>query len=99
MEAARIHARQGIQPRRTIRIVKRSGEEQRLLGSGANIQLLLAHRPVARDPEVAAIGPYFAPDSFPVQVLPGYHELAGYFNVDNGSGKFRGIYAEGYFAA
>src|SRR3569833_2133100 len=99
MEAARILARLGIQPRRTIRFVLWSGEEQGLLGSGAFIQQHLAHRPLARDPEVAAMGPYFAPDSFPVQVLPGYHELAGYFNVDNGSGKFRGIYAEGYFAA
>jgi hypothetical protein len=33
-----------------------------------------------------------------VQALPGYKELVGYFNVDNGSGRFRGIYAEGNFA-
>jgi carboxypeptidase Q len=32
-----------------------------------------------------------------VQPLPGYAELAGYFNLDNGSGKIRGIYTEGNF--
>jgi hypothetical protein len=99
MEASRILASVGIQPRRTIRFVLWSGEEQGLLGSSAFIQQHLARRPAAPDPEVAAMGPYFGPESFPVQVLPGYQELAGYFNVDNGSGKFRGIYAEGNFAA
>jgi carboxypeptidase Q len=33
-----------------------------------------------------------------VQTLSGFSELAGYFNLDNGSGKIRGIYAEGNVA-
>lgn len=99
MEAARILARVGVQPRRTIRFALWSGEEQGLLGSGAFIQQHLAHRPVSEDPEIAALGPYFGSDTFPVEVLPGYRDMMGYFNVDNGSGKFRGIYAEGNFAA
>jgi carboxypeptidase Q len=99
MEASRILANIGAQPRRTIRFALWSGEEQGLLGSAAFIQQHLAHRPVPKDPEVAALGPYFAPAAFPVDVLPGYRDLVGYFNVDNGSGKFRGIYAEGNFAA
>jgi Zn-dependent M28 family amino/carboxypeptidase len=32
-----------------------------------------------------------------VQTLPGFSELAAYFNLDNGSGKIRGIYTEGNF--
>jgi len=99
MEASRILATLAVQPRRTIRFALWSDEEQGLLGSAAFIQQHLAHRPTPKDPEVAALGPYFAPAAYPVEVLPGYHELAGYFNVDNGSGKFRGIYAEGNFAA
>jgi hypothetical protein len=99
MEASRILSAIGVQPGRTIRFALWSGEEQGLLGSSAFIQQHLARRPVAKDPEVAAMGPYFGPESFPVEVLPGYREMVGYFNVDNGSGKFRGIYAEGNFAA
>ena len=31
--------------------------------------------------------------------LPGYGDLAAYFNIDNGSGKLRGLYAENNPAA
>jgi carboxypeptidase Q len=98
LESARILASVGAQPRRTIRFVLWSGEEQGLLGSGAYIAQHLAKRPAPSDPAIAALGPYFGIDTYPVQALPGYKEMVGYFNVDNGSGKFRGIYAEGNFA-
>jgi carboxypeptidase Q len=98
LESARILASLGVQPKRTIRFVLWSGEEQGLLGSGAYIAQHLAKRPISSDPAVASLGPYFGIDTYPVQPLPGYKELVGYFNVDNGSGKFRGIYAEGNFA-
>jgi hypothetical protein len=32
---------------------------------------------------------------FPLVKKPGYSDLKAYFNIDNGSGKLRGIYAEG----
>jgi carboxypeptidase Q len=98
LESARILASLGVQPKRTIRFALWSGEEQGLLGSGAYIAQHLAKRPPLSDPAVAQLGPYFGIDTYPVQSLPGYKELVGYFNVDNGSGKFRGIYAEGNFA-
>jgi len=98
MESARILASLAVQPKRTIRFALWSGEEQGLLGSGAYIAQHLAKRPAPSDPEVAALGPYFSIETYPVQALPGYKELVGYFNVDNGSGRFRGIYAEGNFA-
>ena len=98
LESARILARLGVQSKRTVRFVLWSGEEQGLLGSGAYIAQHLARRPAPSDPAIAALGPYFGIDTYPVQTLPGYKELVGYFNVDNGSGKFRGIYAEGNFA-
>ena len=37
--------------------------------------------------------------NYPVTPLPGYGDLKAYFNIDNGSGKVRGIYAEGNAAA
>ena len=98
MESARILASLGIQPKRTIRFALWSGEEQGLLGSGAYVAQHLAKRPAPSDPAIAALGAYFGIDTYPVQPLPGYKELVGYFNVDNGSGRFRGIYAENNFA-
>ncbi len=59
----------------------------------------LADRPRNPDPVRAAIAPAFNSRMFPIKPLPAYKELAGYFNIDNGSGKLRGIYAEGNFAA
>jgi Zn-dependent M28 family amino/carboxypeptidase len=38
---------------------------------------------------------YFAATTFPVRTLPGFADLDAYFNIDNGSGKLRGLYAEG----
>jgi Zn-dependent M28 family amino/carboxypeptidase len=99
MEAARILSALGVHPRRSIRFALWSGEEQGLLGSAAYVEKHLAHRPAPSDSEIAELGPYFASDTFPVTTLPGFDEMDAYFNIDNGSGKIRGIYAEGNFAA
>ncbi len=96
MEAARILAALNVQPKRTLRFALWSGEEQGLLGSAAFVEKHLAHRPPL-EPQFADLPPAFLADSYPVQPLPGYAELVGYFNIDNGSGKIRGIYTEGNF--
>jgi carboxypeptidase Q len=98
MEAARILASVGSRPKRTIRFALWAGEEEGLLGSAAYVENHLARRPPPADPTEADLPPFFGTDSYPVQTLPGFSELAGYFNIDNGSGKIRGIYAEGNFA-
>jgi carboxypeptidase Q len=98
MEAARILASIQVQPKRTIRFALWAGEEQGLLGSAAYVEKHLATRPPLTDPEMAGLPPFFTMDSYPIKTLPEYSELAGYFNIDNGSGKLRGIYAEGNFA-
>lgn len=98
MEAARILATIGVRPKRTIRFALWSGEEEGLLGSSAYVESHLAHRPTPTDPQEAGLPPYFLTDSYPVHILPGFADLAGYFNIDNGSGKIRGIYTEGNFA-
>lgn len=96
MEAARILAALNVQPKRTLRFALWSGEEQGLLGSAAFVEKHLAHRPPL-EPSLADLPPAFMTDSYPVQTLPGYADLVGYFNIDNGSGKIRGIYTEGNF--
>jgi hypothetical protein len=98
MEAARILASLGVHPKRTLRFALWSGEEQGLLGSAAYAEKHFAHRPVSAGPDGAPLSPYYASDSYPIEPLPEFAELAGYFNIDNGSGKIRGIYAEGNFA-
>lgn len=93
MEAARILTRLGVKPKRTIRFALWSGEEQGLLGSLAYIESHLATR--TTDPKLTGIERYAAwAKSYPISTKPGYSELKAYFNLDNGSGKIRGIYAE-----
>jgi len=98
MEAARILSALHVKPKRGIRFALWAGEEEGLLGSYAYVDQLLAHRPPPAA-KYAELGPYFASNTYPIAPLPGLGELQGYFNIDNGSGKVRGLYAEGNFAA
>jgi len=98
MEAARILKAIGARPRRTIRFALWTGEEQGLFGSLNYVAQHLARRPFAITEN--GISNYIKwRDSYPVTPLPGYGDLKAYFNIDNGSGKLRGIYAEGNAAA
>ncbi len=100
MEAARILTRLGVRPKRTIRFALWNGEEQALLGSLAWVEKNLATRGQPNDPPLTGERRYFEwPKRWPINPRPGYRDLAAYFNVDNGSGKFRGIYAENNPAA
>ncbi len=94
MEAARILRRLGVRPRRTIRFALREGEEQGLLGSRAYIERHLVDRPTP--PGMDGMTAYFSwATRFPIVKKPGYGDLKADFNMDNGGGKFRGVYAEG----
>ncbi len=96
MEAARILAKLGLKPRRTIRFALWSAEEQALGGSMAYVERHFATRPPLKDPDKAGINPYYLWNlRWPITPLPGHEDIAAYFNIDNGSGKVRGIYAEG----
>ena len=97
MEAARILSKLNKRPRRTIRFALWAAEEQGLLGSLAYIEKHMASRPPA--PADAPSPSFGWAERFPITVKPGHAEMKAYFNMDNGSGKFRGIYAEGNPAA
>jgi len=98
MEAARILKAIGVRPRRTIRFALWTGEEQGLFGSLSYVAQHLARRPMPITED--GITNYIKwRDSYPITPLAGYGDLKAYFNMDNGSGKLRGIYAEGNAAA
>ena len=98
MESARILSRLGVKPKRTIRFALWSGEEQGLLGSRAYIEKHLATRGL--DPATHDMEAYMKwQKSFPIKPLADHGALKAYFNIDNGSGKIRGIHAENNVAA
>ncbi len=71
----------GIQPRRTLRLALWTGEEQGLHGSRAYV------------------GEYYAAfdDSgwTPQSLKPAQKKVSAYYNLDNGTGKIRGVYLQG----
>jgi hypothetical protein len=95
MEAARILKAVGAQPRRTIRIALWSGEEQGLLGSRAYVSEHFASRqapPGAQNDPVAMMR---SMSSGPLTIKPEHSKISVYFNLDNGTGKIRGVYLQG----
>lgn len=94
MEAIRILKAAGLKPRRTIRVALWGGEEQGLLGSRAYVSQHFASRPESTDPKQLEIPVFFRDPAGPITFHPEYKKLAAYFNIDNGTGKVRGIYAQ-----
>ncbi len=71
-----------------------SGEEQGLIGSAAYVAKHFADYPEATDPEQKKLPRYFQERTGPLQRKRDYDKFSAYFNLDNGSGKIRGIYAQ-----
>lgn len=76
LEAIRILKELNIHPKRTIRIVLWSGEEQGLFGSRGYVKN------------------HFG-DVATMQLKPEQAKVSAYYNLDNGSGKIRGVYLQG----
>ena len=98
MEAVRILKAIDAKPRRTIRIGLWTGEEQGLFGSKAYVaeHFGSAQTPSRGAPEGRGEGS--RPQ--PTYELKAEHEkFSSYFNLDNGTGKIRGIYLQGNEAA
>ena len=108
MEAVRIIQALGLKPRRTIRIALWSGEEQGLLGSRAYVA---KHFGSMQNPATSAApatggvansgnglgnGNGAAAPAGPTLIKKvDYEKLSAYFNLDNGTGKIRGVYMQG----
>ncbi len=97
MEAARILSAIGAKPKRTIRFVLWDGEEQALAGSIFHVRTHFATRPDEIDGEpITPENEWLAlAHAWPIEKRRDYERLSAYFNLDNGSGRIRGIYGEG----
>ncbi|MBI3654722.1 MAG: M20/M25/M40 family metallo-hydrolase [Acidobacteria bacterium] len=95
MEAMRILMASGFKPRRTIRVALWSGEEQGLFGSRAYVAQHFGKRTDAGGNQFGPPQPG-APQTTPTyEFLPDYDKFSAYFNLDNGTGKIRGVYMQG----
>jgi carboxypeptidase Q len=94
MEAVRILKAIGIKPRRTIRIGLWTGEEQGLLGSQWYVAQHFGSRPPSTDPDRQGDPSVNRRENGPMTVKPEQAKVSVYFNVDNGSGKIRGVYMQ-----
>jgi hypothetical protein len=95
MEAVRILKALDIHPRRTIRIALWSGEEEGLFGSKGYVKDHFGSYPLASDPESMKLPEFIRKAAGPVETKSEWKTLDVYFNVDNGTGKIRGVYLQG----
>lgn len=95
IEAVRILKALGIKPRRTIRIGLWSGEEEGLLGSQWYVAHHFGSRPPYQDAERKGDPTVIRRDAGPMTLKPAEQsKVSVYFNVDNGTGKIRGLYMQ-----
>ena len=111
MEAVRILQALNLKPRRTIRIALWSGEEEGLLGSRAFVKEHFGKTPSnnlfgpAPPPATASAtstgngngngATASTKDSSDSASKPEFDKFSAYFNLDNGTGKIRGVYMQG----
>jgi hypothetical protein len=94
MEAVRILQALGVKPKRTIRIALWTGEEQGLLGSRAYVAQHFGARPEPADPKEKRLPRFLRSEQGPLTLKPEHAKLSAYFNIDNGTGKIRGVYTQ-----
>jgi len=94
MEAVRILKALYIKPRRTIRIGLWSGEEQGLLGSQGYVEHHFGSRPRMDEPGMKDMPTLLRREAGEVTVKPEQAKVSAYFNVDNGTGKIRGVHLQ-----
>src|SRR5579863_5826750 len=95
MEAVRILKALDIKPRRTIRIALWTGEEQGLFGSKGYCTTHFGSAKLSTAPDQMQLPEFMRRAAGPLEVKPEQKLISAYFNVDNGSGKIRGIYTQG----
>ena len=97
MEAVRILKALGVQPRRTIRIALWSGEEQGLFGSQGYVKQHFGTFGPPPTPDPPGTPSYLAHRGL-LSTTKEWENLDAYYNLDNGTGKVRGVYTQQNYA-
>jgi hypothetical protein len=94
MEVMRILNALHVKPRRTIRVALWTGEEQGEFGSYGYVKQHFGEIPRSTEPDQLELTEYDRDASGPIIFKPEYQKISAYFNLDNGSGRIRGIYLQ-----
>ena len=94
MEVMRILNALKVQPRRTIRVALWTGEEQGEFGSYGYVKQHFGYVPLSEAPDQVKLPDFLRKPAGPVVIKPEQSKISGYFNVDNGTGKIRGVYLQ-----
>ena len=95
MEAVRLLKKLGVQPRRTVRVALWSGEEEGLLGSRGYVKNHFGGRPEPPPRPNDETPSFMRRPTGPLELKPEQKLVSVYFNLDNGTGKVRGVYLQG----
>ncbi|MDT4967127.1 MAG: carboxypeptidase [Acidobacteriota bacterium] len=93
MEAVRILQKLKLQPRRTIRVGLWSGEEEGLLGSRYYVMQHFGTLGNGTIEDFRAMNNQGVRSKLTTK--PDYEKFSAYFNLDNGTGRIRGVYMQG----
>jgi carboxypeptidase Q len=99
LEVMRILNALPTKPRRTIRIALWSGEEEGLFGSKGYVGQHFGSFPRSTAPDQMELPEFSRKPGGPLTLKPEQKVISAYFNVDNGSGRIRGVYTQGNVAA
>ena len=91
MEVMRILNALHVQPRRTIRVGLWTGEEQGEFGSYGYVKQHFGFVPLSTAPDQVMLPDFMRKPAGPLQLKPEQQKISGYFNLDNGTGKIRGV--------
>jgi hypothetical protein len=94
MEVMRVLNALAVKPRRTIRIGLWTGEEEGEFGSYNYVKQHFGFIPRSTTPEELKLTEFDRKPAGPIETKPEYSKISAYFNLDNGSGRIRGIYLQ-----
>ena len=95
MEVMRILTTLQVKPRRTIRVALWTGEERGRIRLYGYVKQHFGSVPLSTAPDQLKLtGVDTQTPAGPVQLKPEQQKISAYFNVDNGSGKIRGVYLQ-----
>ncbi|MDE1178705.1 MAG: M20/M25/M40 family metallo-hydrolase [Edaphobacter sp.] len=97
MEAVRILKSLGVKPKRTIRIALWSGEEQGLFGSQGYVKQHFGTFAEPEHPDAPSV-PAFMRTKGKLTTTKEWETLDAYYNLDNGTGRIRGVYTQENYA-